>query len=209
MTAGVVRARTTGVFTLDGDTIAVENNVWVIGDEREALVVDAPHSVGPIVDAVGDRRVLAIVCTHGHNDHVNAALELARSLAAPVALHPADRMLWDTVHPGTAPDRELADGDAFLVGGARLEVLHTPGHTPGSVCLHWVEGGVLFSGDTLFQGGPGATGRSHSDFPTIIRSITQRLLTLPPATRVRTGHGDDTTVATEAPHVDEWLRRGG
>ncbi|HUY97411.1 MAG TPA: MBL fold metallo-hydrolase [Verrucomicrobiae bacterium] len=208
MNTTVVRARTSGTFTLDGDVIAVENNVWVIGDAHSVLVIDTPHRIEPILEAVGGRRVVAIVCTHGHNDHVNAARLLSHRVGAPVALHPADRMLWDEVHPDAPPDRWLADGDALEVGGTRLTVLHTPGHTPGSVCLHWPQGAVVFSGDTLFQGGPGATGRSHSDFPTIIHSITTRLLTLPPVTSVRTGHGDDTTIGAEAPHLDEWLRRG-
>lgn len=209
MTVSVARARTAGTFTLDGETVVVENNVFVIGDAREALIVDAPHRVAPILEAVAGRKVVAIVCTHGHNDHVNCAPELSQAVDAPVALHPADRMLWDQVHPDVAPDRWLADGDRFEVGGAVLQVLHTPGHSPGSVCLHWPEGGLLFSGDTLFQGGPGATSRSYSDFGTIIRSITTRLLTLPPATSVRTGHGDETTIGEEAPQLDEWVRRGG
>ncbi len=208
MTVAVTRAVTRGVFALDGAGIEVENNVWVVGDAREALVIDAPHATGPILEAVGGRRVVAIVCTHGHNDHVNAARELGAAVDAPVALHAADRMLWDTVHPDAPPDRGLVDGEVLTVAGTRLQVLHTPGHTPGSVCLHWPEGGLLFSGDTLFRGGPGATGRRYSDFGTIIRSIADRLLTLPAATGVRTGHGDPTTIGDEAPDLDEWIRRG-
>lgn len=87
-------------------------------------------------------------------------------------------------------------------------MLHTPGHAPGAVCLHAPRLSALFSGDTLFSGGPGATGRSYSDFPTIIRSISQRLLTLPQDTVVHTGHGDTTTIGAEAPHLKEWIERG-
>jgi glyoxylase-like metal-dependent hydrolase (beta-lactamase superfamily II) len=87
-------------------------------------------------------------------------------------------------------------------------VLHTPGHTPGGVSLYDADGSVVFSGDTLFRGGPGATGRSFSDFPTIIESIRTKLLVLPPETSVHTGHGDSTTIGDEAPHLDEWLQRG-
>jgi len=208
VSVAVVRARTNGTFTLDDDTIAVENNVWVIGDAREALVVDAPHELTPILEAVAGRRVLGIVCTHGHNDHVNCARQLAGATLAPVLLHPADRMLWDRVHPEAAPDRELADGDSLTVGGARLRVVHTPGHTPGSVCLYWPDGGRLFSGDTLFRGGPGATGRAYSDFGAIIGSIRSRLLVLPPDTTVHPGHGDDSTIGAETPQLDAWVRRG-
>lgn len=204
----VERVVTSGVFSLDGQDFDVENNVWLVGDDDEVLVVDAAHAAAPIVAAVAGRRVTAVVCTHGHNDHVNAAVALADATGAPVALHPADRMLWDVVHPGRAPDRDLADGELLEVAGTRLQVLHTPGHSPGGVCLHLPLAQAVFSGDTLFRGGPGATGRSFSDFPTILDSIRERLLILPPATRVLTGHGDATTIGAEAPDYDEWVRRG-
>ncbi len=204
----VERVRTAGIFSLDGGDFEVENNVWLVGDDRGLIVVDAAHDAAPIVEAVAGRPVQAVVCTHGHNDHVNAALDLGSAVDAPVALHPADRMLWDMVHPHRAPDLDLADGDVWEVAGRRLEVLHTPGHSPGGVCLHCAEAEVVFTGDTLFHGGPGATGRSFSDFGTILDSITRRLLTLPPATVVHTGHGDDTTIGVEAPCLDDWVRRG-
>jgi len=204
----IERVRTSGVFSLDGADFEVENNVWLAGDDRALIVIDAAHDADAVVEAVRGRRVEAIVFTHGHNDHINAALDLRSALDAPVALHPDDRMLWDMVQPHRAPDRDLADGDAFEVGGARLEVRHTPGHSPGGVCLYAPDAGVVFSGDTLFQGGPGATGRSFSDFPTILDSIARRLLTLPPETVVHTGHGADTTLGAEAGDVDEWVRRG-
>ena len=117
-------------------------------------------------------------------------------------------MLWERVFPGTEPERAIADGDTFDVAGARLVALHTPGHSPGSTCFYLESEGTLFSGDTLFQGGPGATGRSFSDFPTIIQSIRSRLLTLPADTRVLTGHGDPTTVGAEATQLEDWIARG-
>jgi glyoxylase-like metal-dependent hydrolase (beta-lactamase superfamily II) len=199
------RAITSGTFSIDGEDFAVENNIWVVGDNREVLVIDAAHDARAILDAVGGRFVRALVCTHGHNDHINAAVEFVELTGAPVLLHPADRMLWDAIHPGRPPDVDLADGQRIDVGDVSLEVLHTPGHSPGGCCL-WDEAhGVLFSGDTLFRGGPGATGRSYSSFETIIESITDRLLVLPPETLVHTGHGDDTTIGEEAPHRDEWI----
>jgi glyoxylase-like metal-dependent hydrolase (beta-lactamase superfamily II) len=200
--------RTNGIFSLDGQDFEVENNVWLVGNDDQVLVVDAAHEAGPIIDALGDRALLLIVSTHGHNDHINAAEELSERTGAPVALHPDDAELWDSVYPGRRPDRTLADGELLLVGEHRLTVIHTPGHSPGGVCLHDAEARVLFSGDTLFQGGPGATGRSFSSFPTIIESIRTRLLVLPGDTTVHPGHGPDTTIGTEAPHLDAWIERG-
>jgi glyoxylase-like metal-dependent hydrolase (beta-lactamase superfamily II) len=193
---------TFGIFRLDGGEWEVTNNIWLVGDDRQVVVIDAAHDAAPILAAVNGRRVTAIALTHGHNDHINAAGALQDAVDAPILLHPADAMLWRDVYPQRNPDRDLADGDE--VGD--LRVVHTPGHSPGGCCF--VTNGHVFSGDTLFCGGPGATGRSHSDFPTIVDSIRARLLTLPPETIVHTGHGDTTTIGAEAPDLDEWLRRG-
>ena len=208
MTARVDHTVTSGTFSLDGQTFDVDNNVWVVGDDNECVVVDAPHDVAAIRAVIGDRRVVAILATHAHDDHVRVAPELARATGAPVLLHPADRVLWDLVHPDTPPDGDLTDGQAVEVAGTTLRVLHTPGHSPGACSFHAPDLDAVFTGDTLFAGGPGATGRSFSDFRTIVESIRTRLLTLPPQTVVHTGHGDDTTIAAEAPHLDEWIARG-
>jgi glyoxylase-like metal-dependent hydrolase (beta-lactamase superfamily II) len=201
VTARVEKAVVSGVFSLDGQDFDVDNNVWLVGDDDEVLVIDAPHDAAPILEAVGGRRVTAIVLTHGHNDHVTAAVDLRAATGAPIWSHPADRMLWDVVHPDTSPDEDLAEGVRFTVAGVTLQALHTPGHSPGSTCLYSADLGTVFTGDTLFSGGPGATGRSYSDEPTILRSIRTRLLALPAETVVRTGHGEDTTIAAEAPGV--------
>jgi glyoxylase-like metal-dependent hydrolase (beta-lactamase superfamily II) len=208
MAARIERLVTHGTFALDGGAWEVDNNVWIVGDDTEVIVIDAAHDAEAIAQAVGGRRLKAIVCTHAHNDHIDAAPALAAATGAPILLHLDDRILWKQTHPDRAPDGDLADGTALTVAGTELRSLHTPGHTPGGVCLYAAELGTVFTGDTLFQGGPGATGRSFSDFPTIVASIRDRLLTLPPETVVRTGHGDTTTIGEEAPHLQEWIARG-
>ncbi|MGN9779654.1 MBL fold metallo-hydrolase [Micromonospora sp. H33] len=199
---------TAGTFSLDGQTFEVDNNVWVLGDDAECVVVDAPHDVDAILAVVGDRRVRAILATHAHDDHVRVAPALARATGAPVLLHPADRVLWDLVHPDEPPGGDLRDGGTVEVAGTSVLVLHTPGHSPGACSFHVPALGVVFTGDTLFAGGPGATGRSYSNFGTIIRSIRDLLLTLPPETVVHPGHGASTTTGAELPHLEEWLARG-
>jgi glyoxylase-like metal-dependent hydrolase (beta-lactamase superfamily II) len=129
------------------------------------------------------------------------------SLSPQVVLHPDDEMLWDVVYPDRKPDGAVRDRDELEVAGERLRIVHTPGHSAGGVCRLGPDGHV-FGGDTLFKGGPGATGRSYSDFPTIIESIRDRLLVLPADTVVHTGHGESTTIGAEAPHLDEWMARG-
>jgi glyoxylase-like metal-dependent hydrolase (beta-lactamase superfamily II) len=193
----IERVVTSGTFNLDGGSWEVDNNVWLIGDHSEVLIVDAAHDADAIIDAVAGREVVGIVCTHGHDDHVNVAPELAGRLAARLWLHPDDLVLWKMRHPDDRPTGELTDGQEFAVGGQSVVVLHTPGHSPGSVCLYAAGLGAVFTGDTLFQGGPGATGRSYSDHDVILDSIRARLLTLPGSTTVHTGHGDTTRIEDE------------
>ncbi|MFI6315550.1 MBL fold metallo-hydrolase [Nocardia fusca] len=200
MTARVERIVTEGQFCLDGGCWDVANNIWLVGDDNEVLIIDAAHDAQPILGAVAGRRVTAVVCTHAHNDHVTVAPTLSAATGAPIFLHPDDDVLWRQTHPGVEY-RPLADGEVFRVGGAELRVLHTPGHSPGSCCLYSASGGEVFSGDTLFEGGPGATGRSYSDYPTILASINERLFALPEQTVVHTGHGPDTTLGAERANV--------
>jgi glyoxylase-like metal-dependent hydrolase (beta-lactamase superfamily II) len=191
-----------GTFSLDGETFDVDNNIWVVGDDDECLVIDAPHDVEAILEVVAGRTVKAIVCTHAHDDHVRVAPELRERTGAPILLHPDDRPLWELTHRDHLWDADLADGQAVKVAGAAVTVLHTPGHAPGAVCLYVHDLGCVFTGDTLFQGGPGATGRSFSDAELIVESIRHQLFALPDDTVVHTGHGDDTTIGAERTALD-------
>ncbi len=195
--ARIDHTTTSGTFSLDGQTFDVDNNVWVVGDDHECVVIDAPHDVDRILAVVGDRQVKGILCTHAHDDHVRVAPRLRQETQASIFLHPDDRQLWEMTHPADAWDVNLVDGQIIEVADVRLQVLHTPGHAPGAVCYYAEDLGCVFTGDTLFHGGPGATGRSFSDHDTIVDSIRDKLFALPDSTVVHTGHGEDTTVGDE------------
>jgi glyoxylase-like metal-dependent hydrolase (beta-lactamase superfamily II) len=206
MAARIDHAVSSGTFTLDGETFEVDNNIWVVGDDAECVVIDAPHSVDDIMAVVGDRTVRAILLTHAHDDHCRVAPALRERAnegqGAPIMLHPDDKPLWELTHGDSETgkylwDVDLADGFEITVGDTTLRAIHTPGHAPGAVCFHAPELGCVFTGDTLFQGGPGATGRSFSDEDLIKRSIRSRLFELPADTVVHTGHGEDTTIGAE------------
>ena len=151
---------TSGTFSLDGQTYEVDNNVWVVGNDDECVVIDAPHDVAGI-RAGSPGGVLAIICTHGHDDHVRVAPQLADAVEAPILLHPDEAIRLGADASGDRAGRAARDGQVIVAGDTKLTVLHTPGHSPGSVCLYAPGLGVVFTGDTLFEGGPGATGRSR------------------------------------------------
>ena len=191
-------------------------NAWAVGAGDGIVLFDTgmhqPGSMANLeraLEMVGLKveHVRLVVCTHAHNDHITVAPELSEKLDAPILVHPGDQMLWEQTWGDLGHDT-LKHGQKIEVAGTEVVVVNTPGHSPGSCCLYVPEAGELFSGDTLFSGGPGATGRSYSDFDTIIDSIRANLLTLPEETIVRTGHGDHTTIGREAPHREEWIRRG-
>lgn len=208
MVARIDNLITSGTFSLDGGSWEVDNNVWIVGDDTECVLIDAAHDADAILAAIGDRALRAILLTHAHDDHIGAVAAIRAATDAPVLLNDGDRMLWDAIYPDSAPSAGLVDGQVIPVAGIDLEVRHTPGHSPGSVCFLARALTTVFTGDTLFTGGPGATGRSYSDFPTIIESISTSLLSLPADTIVRTGHGESTTIGAESPHLDDWIARG-
>ena len=203
----VQRLVTAAAFDGAAGRMTLENNTWVVGNDAECLVIDAGHDGRAIVKEIPrERRVQAVLITHGHFDHLDAVGVVCDATGAPAHLHPADRFLWDEHYP-VAPDRELADGQTLTIGDVELHVIHTPGHTPGSTCFHAPSLGAVFTGDTLFPGGPGATRHDYSDFDTIIESVRSRLFTLPEETVVLPGHGESTVIGAQRPQLREWIDR--
>ena len=189
---------------------SASSNTWIIGDREEVIVVDPGSDAAGVLDAVGDREVLAVICTHGHADHIAAAMEVAGRDEAPVALHPKDRPLWREVHADDDAEIEMADGGIFEVADVSLEVIYTPGHTDGSVCLYCEQLGVVFTGHVLLADGPATHDDEFPDFADQLNAIGEHLLTLPPATRVLPGHGEETTIAAAEKDFDSWVTaRGG
>ena len=180
---------------------SMENNVYVLEcpETHDSFIVDGCFEPDKIIEATDGTNVIGILQTHGHGDHVQALPELKQSLAVPVHAHPGDDYPIDI-------DAQLADGDELKLGNRTVRVIHTPGHTPGGTCF--LIGRHLISGDTLFPGGPGNTWKDKEAFAQIIDSISTKLLTLDEATAVYPGHGADTTIGTEKPHLQEWIERG-
>jgi glyoxylase-like metal-dependent hydrolase (beta-lactamase superfamily II) len=184
------------------------SNSWIVGDDEEVIVVDPGRDAAAVLDLVGDREVLAVICTHGHAAHTAAAVEVAAKDEAPIALHPADRVYWREEHADVNPDIDMEDGGVFEVSDVALEVLHTPGHTPGSVCIYSEDLRAVFTGDVLSATGPVAHENEFPDFARQLSSIGAHVLTLPGGTRVLPGHGDELTVAAAEKRFDSWVTAG-
>jgi glyoxylase-like metal-dependent hydrolase (beta-lactamase superfamily II) len=183
-------------------------NAYLIGDGEEVIVIDPGEEAAPVLDAVGDREILAVICTHGHAAHTAGALAVAERDESPVALHPKDRLHWREAHSDEMPKIDMEAGGAFEVADVTLEVLHTPGHTPGSVSLYCEDLGVVFTGDALLATGPCAHEGSYPDFAGQLSAIGAELLTLPGTTRVLPGHGEETTIAVAEKSFDSWVTAG-
>jgi glyoxylase-like metal-dependent hydrolase (beta-lactamase superfamily II) len=187
---------------------AAGGNAWIVGDDDEVIVIDPGPEAGPVLAAVGEREILAVICTHGHAAHVTAAVEVAGRDESPVALHAADRVSWRMVHSDDDPAIQVEDGGRFEVADVGLEVLHAPGHSPGSICLYSEELDAVFTGDVLDADGPVPHEDDFPDFPRQLSSIGEKVLTLPPATRVLPGHGPELTVGAADKNFDSWAAAG-
>jgi len=190
------------------DRVAGTVNTWVIGDDDEVIVVDPGESADAVMNTVGQRDVLAVICTHGHARHFAAAFDVARRDEAPVALHAADKLSWREAHKATEPDIQMEQGGIFEVADVTLEVIHAPGHSPGSVGLYCDGLGVLFAGDILNAGGPVPHDGYFDDFPGQLSAIGAHVLTLAGDTRILAGHGEELSVAVAERRFDSWVSAG-
>jgi glyoxylase-like metal-dependent hydrolase (beta-lactamase superfamily II) len=182
-------------------------NTWIVGDDDEVIVIDPGGDAAEVLAAVGDREILAVICTHGHPGHCRSALAVAERDEAPVALHPADRREWREVHD-TDPDIEMEDDGRFEVGGVTLEVLHAPGHSKGSVCLYSEDLDVVFTGDVVTETGPVPREDGYPNWGRQLDAIGAQILTLPEQTRILPGHGDELTVADAEKRFNSWVTAG-
>ncbi|MGO8959965.1 MAG: MBL fold metallo-hydrolase [Streptosporangiaceae bacterium] len=190
------------------DRVTGTVNSWVIGDDDEVIVIDPGEDAAAVLDAVDDREILAVICTHGHAGHAAAATAVAKRDESPVALHPGDRMAWREVHAGIEPDIAMEDGGRFDVAGVTLEVLHAPGHSRGSCCLYCEDLDVVFSGDVVTETGPVARQDGYPNWGRQLDAIGAQILTLPPVTRILPGHGGEFTVALAEKRFDTWVAAG-
>lgn len=202
-TTPVVHYRDTQVEITKTVVGPYDNNVFVVRCRAtgDALLIDAANEHEMLLDLCRSLGVRKVVETHGHWDHIQAVTQI-RDAGYSVAVTQADAAMLPSY------DEILEDDQVLTIGRLRLHTIATPGHTPGSICFRLAGSPVLFSGDTLFPGGPGATRFEGSSFPTIIESIDRRLFTLTPDTIVMPGHGTDTTIATEQPSLQSWVDRG-
>lgn len=205
MTARIERVVTSGVVENDDEEFKVENNTWIVGDDDEVIVIDPSRDAEKILEKVGDREVLAVICTHGLPDLVGAAIEVAAKDEAVIALHPKDKRLWRQTWEDTYPDIDMEDDGLFAVADVQLEVMTTPGITAGGVSLLCEELGAVFTGKTLLADGPGKLGGEYPALADQLTSIGERIFTLPGDTRVLPAHGEETTVSALEPQFDRWL----
>jgi glyoxylase-like metal-dependent hydrolase (beta-lactamase superfamily II) len=190
------------------DRVTGTVNTWIVGDDDEVIVIDPGESAEAVLEVVGDREVLAVICTHGHARHVAAAFEVAKRDEAPVALHRADKLAWREAHRSAEPDIFIEDGGKFEVSDVSLEVISAPGHSAGSVCLYSTELGALFTGDAVTESGPVPYEGSFTDFSRQMDAIGASVLTLDGQARILPGHGEELTVSTADRRFDSWVAAG-
>lgn len=219
MSARIEQVVTSGKCTLDDDEYEVETNTYIVGDDDEVIVIDPANDAEAVLKAVDGREVMAVICTNGRSNLLSAVIEVAEADEddpAPIAVHRNDRLLWrqyfrqlakdtgDDELKDLQPDIDIEDGGLFEVAGAQLEVMHTPGFTPGSISLYSEQLGVLFTGNTLLRGKPGEVGGVYHDLQTQLNSIGGLVGPLPKDTQVLPGQGEETTIGDEDVRWESW-----
>lgn len=219
MTARIEQIVTSGPVTVDDEVFTTEVNTWIVGDDEAVIVIDPANDAEAVLKAVDGREVMAVVCTNGRDNIVSTVLEVSADEElgdAPILLHRGDRSLWreyfrklgretdDEELKSLEPDQYLEEGGTFEIAGIQLEVLHTPGFTPGSISLYGESDGVLFTGGTLWRGRPGTYGETYPDLHGQVNSITAQFSQLPADTRVLPGRGEETTIGDESDRWDAW-----
>lgn len=189
------------------DTVTGTANTWIVGDDEDVIVIDPGDNADRVLEVVGHREIMAVICTHAHAGHAAAALGVAERDEAPVALHPADRPAWRELHD-TNPEIEMEDGGTFEVAGVTLEVLHAPGHSRGSVVLYCEALGAAFTGDVVTSTGPVARADGYPNWGRQLDAIGAQVLTLPAETRLLPGHGEEFTVAVAEKRFNGWVASG-
>ncbi|MFL6055832.1 MAG: MBL fold metallo-hydrolase [Actinoallomurus sp.] len=221
MDARIDKVVTSGKVTVDDTEYDIESNTYLVGDDDAVIVIDPANDAEAILKEIGEREVMAVICTDGRDHHLSTVIEIAEADEddpAPIGLHSRDRLLWRQYFRALAkkdedsefmkdltPDIDIEDGGVFEIAGAQLEVMHTPGHTPGSICLYSEQLGVLFSGDTLHKGRPGRVGDEYHDLQDQLNSIGSLLGPLPKDMRVLPGQGEETTVGDEDSQWESWF----
>jgi glyoxylase-like metal-dependent hydrolase (beta-lactamase superfamily II) len=189
------------------DAVKGTANSWIVGDDEEVIVIDPGDDAAAVLTVVGDREIVAVICTHGHAEHAAAALAVAEHDEAPVALHPGDREPWRGLHDED-PEIEMEDGGRFEVAGITLEVVHAPGHSRGSVLLYSEELEAAFAGDVVSEHGPVPHEDGFPNWGRQLDAIGAQVLTLPPETRLLPGHGGEFTVAEAEKRFNAWVSAG-
>jgi glyoxylase-like metal-dependent hydrolase (beta-lactamase superfamily II) len=189
------------------DAVRGTANTWIVGDDDEVIVIDPGDDAAAVLAAVGEREIVAVICTHGHSGHAADAPAVAERDEAPVALHPGDRQAWRELHDED-PEIEMEDGGRFEVAGITLEVLHAPGHSRGSVVLYSEELEAAFAGDVVSEDGPVPHEDGFPNWGRQLDAIGAQVLTLPAETRLLPGHGGEFTVADAEKRFNGWVSAG-
>ena len=204
---GITRVRTAGTFEFDGEKFEVVSNTWIVDADKDGvIVIDPGHDSEAILEAIGERDIYLVACTNGYAPHIESAIAVAEEAEAPIALHPREMRVWRRFHGAEhRPEIEVEGAGALDVGDLHIDVLALPGSSPGTVGYYISQKGVVFSGDTVRAGEPGMVGDTYIDYTTQLASIGEKLLSLPPETRLLPDRGPASTSAAENRNFDSWV----